>query len=349
MPDFVEIDFLGVETAKSGDAIAMRYSVNGVVRVHVVDGGYLETGKQIVDHVRQHFQTDKIDHVVLTHPDQDHANGLRQVLDDCDVGTLWMHRPWIYARELLPYFYTYTSERALESALRNAYSAVVELEELALDYGVDIQAPFQGRQIGAFWVMAPTPTRWAQCVLDSLKTPPTHDRPYKAQGGPRDATQSFSAAWGEEYFPPDNTSPDNEMSVIQYALLNQDKILLTGDAGREGLQEAINFAPSVGLHLPGINTFQVPHHGGRHNVSTQVLDQLLGPTLPTQPATWSWVAVCSSAKLDEAHPRKSVIRAMLHRGAHFTATEGRTVNVSRGISRGWTSIAQTPYPREQED
>jgi len=38
MADFIEIDFLGVETDRSGDAITIRYSVNGITRIHVVDG-----------------------------------------------------------------------------------------------------------------------------------------------------------------------------------------------------------------------------------------------------------------------------------------------------------------------
>ena len=39
MADNFDIDFLGVETAKSGNAIMLRYLVNGIKGVHVVDGG----------------------------------------------------------------------------------------------------------------------------------------------------------------------------------------------------------------------------------------------------------------------------------------------------------------------
>lgn len=78
MADYFEIDFLGVETAKSGDAITLRYSVNGTEGVHVVDGGYLDTGDQIVEHLKTYYGTTVIDHVILTHPDRDHANGLRK-------------------------------------------------------------------------------------------------------------------------------------------------------------------------------------------------------------------------------------------------------------------------------
>lgn len=45
MADYFEIDFLGVETKKSGDAIALRYERNGATYIHVVDGGYATTGE----------------------------------------------------------------------------------------------------------------------------------------------------------------------------------------------------------------------------------------------------------------------------------------------------------------
>jgi hypothetical protein len=41
--DFFEIDFLKVETKQSGDAIALRYRVDDVTSIHVVDGGFEET------------------------------------------------------------------------------------------------------------------------------------------------------------------------------------------------------------------------------------------------------------------------------------------------------------------
>lgn len=356
MSDYFEIDFLGVETKSSGDAIAMRYSIQGVRGVHVIDGGYLDTGDQIVSHLKTYYGTTHVDHMVLTHPDRDHANGLRAVLSECTVGTLWMNRPWVYAEHLLPYFKNYTSAKALRDELRSVYASAVELETLALDSGIEIAEPFQGRRIGPFHVMAPTIDRWLQCVVDSPKTPePIEENQAKGAFAAMwtaalDAAKSLvAAAWGDEYFPPAPTSPDNEMSVVQYAKICEREILLTGDTGREGLQETIDFAPAVGLTLPGIDIFQVPHHGGRHNVSTEVLDKLLGQRLPAMPEKTIFNAVCSSAKADPDHPRKSVVRAMLHRGAHFSQTEGTTVRFSRNITReGWSPLPQVSYPQEQE-
>jgi hypothetical protein len=57
---------------------------------------------------------------------------------------------------------------------------------------------------------------------------------------------------GSEKFSSEATSVENEMSVIKY-------MTLCGDA------------PLVGLSLPEIDKFQVPHHGGRRNLSTEIL------------------------------------------------------------------------------
>ncbi len=55
----------------------------------------------------------------------------------------------------------------------------------------------------------------------------------------------IKAGWGSEKFSSEPTSVENEMSVIQYAVLCGDKIVLTGDAGRDALTEAANYAPNA--------------------------------------------------------------------------------------------------------
>ena len=355
MSDYFEIDFLGVETAKSGDAITMRYSVNGVDGVHVVDGGYLDTGDQIVRHLQTVYGTTVIDNVILTHPDRDHANGLRRVLEQCTVKNLWMNRPWMHAAELIHQFENYQSVEALARKLRSVYEASAALEEIAMEKGIPIHAPLQGCRVGPFVVMAPTLARYLDLVVHSAKTPEAVDESplENALSGifraVKAATAYVKSLWGEEYFPPGPTSRENEMSVVQSAVLNGHRVMLTGDAGREALQEVINYAPVAGLMLPGIRYFQVPHHGGRHNVSTEILDQLVGPRLENLPAKHSWNAICSSAKADEDHPRRSVIRAVMHRGGHWAATEGKDIRIGAGIKReGWVAIPQAAYPEEQE-
>jgi len=357
MSDYFEIDFFGVETAKSGDAITLRYCVNGQQKIHIVDGGYIDTGAQIQEHLSKYYDSPIfIDNIVLTHPDQDHANGLRFILENYTVGTLWMHRPWLYASQIINRFETYNSVNALVSELKKNYAAVAELERIAEDRGISIREPFQGTTIGAFTVLAPTKSRYLDLLVNSNKTPQaiqenSLDSVMGVFSIALEAARNFFAAmWGEEVFPASGTSNENEMSVVQYAYLNNKHILLTGDAGRDALNEAADYAPYVGWLPPGIDFIQVPHHGGRHNVSTEILDRIIGLRLSESPSNYTCSAVCSSAKADKDHPRKVVKRAFIHRGAHFAETESNTVRFAVGISRsGWSALPQAEYPMEMEE
>ena len=61
--------------------------------VAVVDGGFTSSGELLVEHVRQHYGTNKVDVVVSTHLDRDHIQGLSVVVAELAVGQLWMHEP----------------------------------------------------------------------------------------------------------------------------------------------------------------------------------------------------------------------------------------------------------------
>jgi hypothetical protein len=269
-----------------------------------------------------------------------------------------MLRPWLYAAELLHRFPGITSEAILVRRLREAFPNVDALEEIALRRRIPIEEPFQGAWIGAFRVLAPSPQRYFDLVARSDCTPESDAK------GSRSALLSSlrrsigymatlaRAAWGEEVFSTEGVSAENEMSVVQFARLADTRILLTADAGREALAEAIDFAPQAGLDLPGIDRFQVPHHGSRRNISTDILDRLLGPCLSSQLLRGQerFTAMISSAKEDEAHPRKAFVRAMIHRGARVLATEGMSVYTYKNVPArpGWGPVEGLEYPDDQE-
>ncbi len=362
MADFVEIDFLAVETEKSGDAITLRYELNGGVGIHVVDAGYQDTGPSVVQHIKTYYgNPQRIDRIVSSHPDGDHAGGLRTVIESFEVGELWMLRPWIYAAQLLEKFARVTSVENLERLLREAYPYIAELETIALDRGIPIYEPLQLTRIGPFTVLAPSLERYLQLIVSSDKTPQPATEPEAALAGSlmRLLSESFGkvvalirSAWGEEVFSTDETSAENEMSVVQFGEIVGRKILLTADAGRGALMEAADQAPLVGLKLPGLKWFQVPHHGSRRNVSTELLDRWLGPGLsaPLPQGQEKFEAIVSSAAKDKDHPRKAVVRALIHRGGFVAATENRTIQIGYNAPPrpGWVSISPMPYPDEQE-
>lgn len=362
MPDFYELDFRDVETKKSGDAIALRYEINGQKFVHIVDTGYQATGPGLVKHVVDVYETNVVDHLVITHCDGDHTGGAVHVLENLSVGALWMLRPWEYADELIDRFDVETVN-GLRRRLRQIYWQLVDIEKKALELGVPILDPFQGAQIGAFKVLAPSRERYLDLIVESERTPETveeaaatfADRTFWAlRDALKKAVNLVAAAWNVEVFSPQETSAENEMSVVQWASLCQHRILLTGDAGREAFREAIDFAPYTGLVLPGFKRAQVPHHGSRRNLNTELMDELFGQRLAGKVAAGeeTWAAICSSAKLDEAHPRNAIRRAFMHRGAKFIATESRSIMFSGGAApdrTGWTVVEGDPYPDSIED
>ena len=93
MGDYYEIDFRQVHTSKSGDPIAIRYQVGTDWYVHLVDGGYLSTAPELAAFIRTTYGTSRINNIVVTHPDKDHAEGLAPILEEFDVDALWMLCP----------------------------------------------------------------------------------------------------------------------------------------------------------------------------------------------------------------------------------------------------------------
>jgi beta-lactamase superfamily II metal-dependent hydrolase len=356
--NFYEIDFLDVESTKSGDAISIRYQVDGVQRIHVVDGGYQATGERLKHHIDKYYShPTQIDAVVVTHPDGDHAGGLRTILEEYDVSQLWMLRPWLYVSEIIDRFARYTSEENLAKRLKDIYPNLAKLEEIALERNIQIKEPFQGEIIDKFTVLAPTKSRYLDLIIESEKTPESaadskiEDKALGLLESWATKTINFiKAAWGEEVFSDENTSAENEMSIVQYANLNEHKILLTGDAGRSALNESYEYAVEImGLDLPGIDKFQVPHHGSRRNLSSELCDKWLGKHLQDKAIT-KFSAIVSAAKKDKDHPRNVVVRAMMHRGGKVVSTENGGLCTSKNAPEreGWSAVKPLDYPEEME-
>lgn len=269
-----------------------------------------------------------------------------------------MLRPWLYANELIDRFSRFSNVDNLVRRLKDIYPNVAALEKIARAKGIPIYAPFQGAQIGKFTVLAPTKQRYLDLVVASEKTPEATKELIEHflkreqnlfQRAALHAVSFIRSLWGEEIFSPEETSSENEMSVVQYAYLCEKKILLTADAGRGSLTEAANFARKV---LPGIDFFQVPHHGSRRNVSTEILDFLLGKRLPRklEEGTEKFTAIISASKEDKDHPRKSVVRACIHRGAKVISNEEYDINIFQNcpLREGWTNVPGLLYPEDQE-
>lgn len=345
-----EIDFLAIGDAKSGDALCLRYGSSRLgYKIHVVDGGFQDCGDRIVNHLEAYYDRPRhIDHVVLTHADNDHAGGLIKLLETYSVGSLWMNRPWLHAGEIVDLFkYGWTVE-GLRKKLRELYPTLVKLEELATKKNVPINDALQGSIIGPFVVLAPSRERFLSLIPQFDKTPAAKtemqsiiEKLLKA------AAQFVKETWTGETLSetPEGTSASNESSVVQFAILDDNPVLLTGDVGPEGLKEAADYVEARGLVLPRLAFVQVPHHGSRRNVTPSVLNRWLGDPLMSSAEPARGVAYCSAAQNDEDHPRKKVINAFLRRGypVHTTNGQSKFCHLGTPDRMNWTTSIPLPF------
>ena len=329
-----EVDFLPVGEG-SGDAIVIRYGddTEGYY-LHVVDGGRTETAQTIINHINNFYPDYHINHMVLSHADDDHATGLVGVMEKIKVGHLWMNRPWLYASEILHHFHGNFTLQGLIENIKDRHPYLVDLERLAVQNGTLIHEVFQGAKIGEFTVLAPTRARYVNSIPDFGKTP---DRYTSATAGSQTfgllrsiaeaAKKWLEERWDLETLPEEAvTSASNESCVVQYGALNGKGILLTADVGPIGLEEAGNFGAQLGLDRSKF--VQVPHHGSRHNVTPSVLDMWLGPKQPKGAVVGT--AICSVGSNKADYPRGQVTNAFMRRGFKVYCTRTKWISHSRG-------------------
>jgi beta-lactamase superfamily II metal-dependent hydrolase len=330
-----EVDFLAVgKGERSGDAIALRYEIDGNYTIHVVDGGDEASGSALVSHINAYYGRPWfVDHVVLTHADDDHSSGLLEVIRSFAVGAIWMNRPWLYAAEIVHLFRdSRFTVSGLERRLKEDYPILIEIDQIAAARGIPVYEVFQGAQIGSFSVLSPTRQRYLELIPQFSRTPEAAQAAQQGLGVRNVLAQTYRATvdwifetWGRETLEEDvETTASNESSVVQLADLSDHKLLLTGDAGVQSLHEAANFAEMIGFALPGLRFMQVPHHGSRHNVSPSVLNRWLGQPVPRD-APPRCTAFASVAANDRERPRKKVVNAFTRRGA--------PVHVAKGVNK----------------
>ena len=350
MRDFIEIDFIEAGDRGSGDAIAIRRRNNGFDYVYVVDGGYTADGQKLVDHIRKHYSSEyRINHLVLTHPDADHASGLDTLMREIKVDCLWMNLPWRHVDRLLPMFKRYQDRDRLIARLRSAFPKAEELEALALSKSIMIREAFTGSMIGEFMVLSPSLETFLQLIVESDNTPVPASR--ASEIAALIDSLASRAAWGEENLKGDTegTTPDNETSIVQFANVCGMQVLLTGDAGVRALTEARWVASQMGITAFPPDWFQVPHHGSRRNLSSSVLDAWFGIKQPGPLQESKFDAIISANQNDQEHPKKAVVRALIHRGGRAFQTNGTLhMRSTDAPGRGWTTASPLKYPQDQE-
>ena len=147
-----EIDYIPAgEGEKSGDCVAIRFWDSQIglssQKIIVIDGGFKDSGEQLVKHIKDWYKKDFVDVVISTHPDADHASGLSVILENLNVGQLAMHRPWEHALQIKNFFKDgRITASGLEERLEKSLQNASDLEALALKKGIQIVEPCKDKR-----------------------------------------------------------------------------------------------------------------------------------------------------------------------------------------------------------
>lgn len=356
-----EIDFLAVGEEQSGDAIALRFGnlhgSRGEQNVVVIDGGFADTGKALVQHLRTYYGTDHVNLVVSTHPDSDHAGGLEEVLQACTVDQLWMHLPWNHTDDIARMFKDgRVTDASVRKDLRKSLENARTLERVAQSRGIPIVEPFAGVQdsSGSLIVLGPTVEFYESLLPGFRGTPePKYGSPglfTRMARGVEAVAKKIAEHWNIETLDDTGeTSAENDSSAILALELGERWLMFTGDAGIPALTAVADLFDSQGLNFSRLNFMQIPHHGSRRNVGPTILNRLLGAKrAEDRKLRTAFVSVSKNGA--PKHPAKKVTNAFRRRGAHVYVTQGQSIlHHEDAPKRGWTNIDPVPFYTEVED
>lgn len=364
-----EVDFIGVGSIvkKDADAIAIRWKDNNdIYHIGIYDGGLQAHGEKMVEHIKKYYfegnNNTYIDFIICSHSDSDHTSGLKYVIENMNVKALYMNRPWLYVEDIIENVNIELTDgritaNSLEERLRDKYKYVCELENLAVERGIPIYSIFQGDVIeSSFTVLSPTKELYLRLMVESEKTPLKEVDPEKNVSElffrkEHEYIKSLIETWkNEELKEGVITIAENEMSVILLGQMVEENIIFTGDGGIRALGAAIDYSESIGVSLKDTVKFmQVPHHGGRHNVSPSILNSLIGEIVEEGEESKK-VAFVSVAK-DSDHPRQMVVNAFTRRGVKVYKTNGNIIHHQKNMPdrEGWTTLEKMEFSSNVEE
>lgn len=298
--------------SKGGDAILIELYDNEDNRYPIlIDGGYKETGESICAYLKKNYEEPRICMMINTHPDKDHISGFMAILEDDDitVESIYMNRPWKDSHFSTEFFNDRRiTEHSLMGRIRAAFLIADKIEELAKSKDIEISSLFCGSELinGVLTVLGPSQTFYRTHLLASDKTPESifdeYNKPYqRVELGEEDYdTNGGVIAWIDE----EQTSDVNQTSLILSLTIGTERFLFTGDAGKQAINEALNYYESLDKqnNAKDFTKVQLPHHGSRKNIDPAIIDRL---------SPESYIISCPPDGEKEGHPSRRLINKIL--------------------------------------
>ncbi len=314
-----QIDYIPVGTgSKGGDAIALRYgdfSSRETQKVVLIDGGTKDSGKALVEHIKKHYGTTHVDLVVASHLHNDHVSGLTEVFSGLSIGKFAVHYPWDYTQEIKRMSVSTAGQQTIRNQLEKSLVCLSSLADIAEEKNIPTIHPFSGEQIlDGLYVLGPSKDFYQNLLINFGVTPEAKDQ-HKLQdiiGAVKDAFSYIAETLHIETLSDDyaDTSHENNSSLILLLAIDGKRFLFTGDAGKEALAKAIDFAEANNVSLREIDFFDVPHHGSKRNLGPTILNRLM----PLN------AFISCPPEGDPKHPSRKVVNALLRRNCALGST-----------------------------
>lgn len=318
LPPFsgLEVDMLSLGNA---DAILVtQWTGSNATRV-LIDGGHAADADEVLKKLAE-LRVAHLHHLVCTHPHDDHAAGLVQLLNNkqLTVGQLWMHLPWTHINyEEFKRSLGQAEQSKVVNVIRASLDTTQELYRVAVARNIPISEPFDKSSIGPLFVCGPTLEFYRNLLVqfgdfERLKNFESARAAHELKLMIEDFARG-TAVGGQPLAEDDGdlgsepTEPENESSVILTASHNANRLLFTADAGVSALQSAVSR-----YQLNNLNWMQIPHHGSRRNL-TETLVEYFKPT-------YAFVSANGSTR----HPRRKVVNAFKKIGTKVYSTHHPT-------------------------
>lgn len=356
-----ELDFIGVnEETQDADAIGIRWIVNNDhYVVGVYDGGIKLYCEKLKEHMETYYfnnsSNEVVDFVICSHSDQDHTSGIKEILESFEVKALYMNRPWEYVDDVFDKVNDgRITKESLKKRLKEKYKYISELEDIAVEKEIPIFEAFQGTVIeDKLTILSPSKEFYLELLVESDKTPLIEKASWTSilTRTFKEIVNALIESWSDEKLRENvSTSAENEMSVVLLGDMDEEYFLLTGDAGIRALNKSIEYADNLFISIKDdVKFYQIPHHGGRHNVSPSLLNNMVG-NIVSEGYTNGKVAFVSAGKNSD-HPLKMVVNAYIRRGVKVYKTDGGIIHHHRNMPTrdGWVSINNMGFNKEVEE
>lgn len=297
---------------KGGDAILIElFDEIDNPFVILIDGGYKETGEKICQYIKDEYDNPIIHLMVNTHPDIDHTSGLKVILenDEIEVKQIVMNRPWKDAGLKPEHFKDgRITKNSLAERLRDEFAMADDIEDVAKEKKIPLDGAFQGYNLvpDVLTVLAPTKNSYRNFLLASGKSPDAYvdELNKKSYKKVELEEETYNGNGIIKWFDEEETSEVNQTSLVLSLKIGKEHFLLTGDAGKATLTNALDFYENLhgSYSSRDFTVVQLPHHGSRKNINPDILNKL---------SPKSYIISCPPDGLKDGHPSKRLINKIL--------------------------------------